>query len=265
MRSEHPSAALPAIQRRRALRRALATGLLLGLLGQAAPAAAQSSQLQALREQLRQLEQLDQPELAPMADSVRELIATMEAEERAEANSESVDTADDTSTIGREYGGGYESARQPYEEASPVAPPPRPPVQIRKSHFTEIGKAAYERCPKTGQPAIDNLCPIAMIRYQNYLAEAGGSGPRTDEYWTLHEQTAIVYLAALEDFAVEPRTPVLVGGEPARREKSRNPGTFAEGGAVKTGREPTRPVLSDRPKPPPCVKSNPNASCVSPQ
>ncbi len=265
MHREGPSVTAPAIQRRGTASGVLACCLLLGLLAQAAPAFAESAQLQALREQLRQLEQLNQPELAPMADSVRELIATMEAEEQAAANSGSVDSADDTSTIGREYGGGYASARQPYEEASSVAPPPRPPVQIRKSHFTEIGKPAYERCPKTGQPAIDNLCPIAMIRYQNYLAEAGGSGPRTDEYWTLHEQTAIVYLAALEDFAVEPRTPVLVGGEPARREKSRNPGTFAEGGAVKTGREPTRPVVSDRPKPPACVKTNPNASCVSPQ
>ena len=226
----------------------------------ASPAAAESTQLRAMREQLAQLEQLNQPALAPMVTSIRELIATMEEEEREAANSAS---SGDTSTITEDGSAGGERG---------YSPPPKPAaVPVRKSYFTEAGRPAMERCPKTGQAAIDNLCPIAMIRYQNYLAAVGSGEASAQELYTLHAQTAQVYLAALEDFDMDPSSPVLAEtAKDAPRQRpaakdTRDPGVFAEGGAVKTGREPSSPVVSDREKPAPCVKSRPNVSCVSPQ
>ena len=235
--------------------------LLLGAI--ASPAAAESTQLRAMREQLAQLEQLNQPALAPMVSSIRELIATMEAEEREAANPSPSDSSGDTSTITEDGSTGGERG---------YSPPPKPAaVPVRKSYFTEAGRPAMERCPKTGQAAIDNICPIAMIRYQNYLAAVGSGEASAQELYTLHAQTAQVYLAALEDFDMDPSSPVLAEtAKDAPRQRpdakdTRDPGVFAEGGAVATGREPSRPVVSDREKPPPCVKSRPNVSCVSPQ
>jgi hypothetical protein len=235
--------------------------LLLGAV--ASPAAAESTQLRAMREQLAQLEQLNQAALAPMVTSIRELIATMEAEEREAASSASSDSSGDTSTItedGSTGGGrGY-------------SPPSKPAaVPVRKSYFTEAGRPAMERCPKTGQAAIDNICPVAMIRYQNYLAAVGSGDASAQQLYTLHAQTAQVYLAALADFDMDPSSPVLAEtAKDAPRQRpaakdTRDPQVFAEGGAVKTGREPSSPVVSDREKLPPCVKSRPNVSCVSPQ
>lgn len=234
---------------------------LIGLLMHAAPAAAESTQLQAMREQLAQLEQLNRPEFAGMVASLRELVAKMEEEERSAASGGGYgeSPAGDTSTI-REGDGESGAVRH-------SAPPP----VVRKSYFTETGRPMMERCPSTGEAAIDNLCPIAMIRYQNYLAAAGTGDPAAQELWTLHAQTALVYLAALEDFGVDPTSPSLAStAKDAPRGRAptpdtRNPKVSGEGSAVKTGREPSKPVVSDREKPPPCVKSRPNVSCVSPQ
>ncbi|MFM7067652.1 MAG: hypothetical protein ACKO0U_12620, partial [Gammaproteobacteria bacterium] len=154
-----------------------------------APALAESTQLQTLREQLRQLEQLGTPELAPMADSLRELIRVMEEEERSAAGNGGYD--DDTAgDDGDESTIGSGEETPPQRGQAPAQPKPKSTV-VRKSYFVESGQPQLERCPRTGEVQIDTLCAGAMIRYQNYLGAGGGDG--AEELWIQHAQTAKVY------------------------------------------------------------------------
>lgn len=160
---------------RAALRSALAAALLTATL----PAAADSAQLQVFRAQLQQAEQLGMTDLA---NSLRDMIATLEEEEAASA-------------------------------AAGEAPAA---AAVRASYFAEIGRGDLESCTYANDPQFDTICSAAMLRYNDYLAAAGTNAAADvqAEAWRRHEATAQVYVQGigLDGHGVRPGDPTLREG-----------------------------------------------------
>lgn len=164
-------------------------------------ALADSAQLQVLKAQLQQVEQLGMTE---MADSLRELIASMEAEE---------------------------------------AGSPMTTQAVRTSYFAEIGRPELERCDYARDVQFDTICAAAMLRYNDYLAVAAGTPDQAaiDEAWHRHEATAKVFLQGIsqDGHGVRAGDAILIGSNAESRSSPpvpAAPSTMAEPAA-----EPSAP------------------------